>query len=140
MSKHKPRVLIARYDLDGHDRGILVVMNALKNAGAEVIYIHFSNPNEIAKAAIEEDVDLIGITSSLGQHNFVCSALCEDLKKKAQNIPVIIGGVLPNSDIPRLLEMGVKKVFGPGTAPRDVVTFVDSLVAVKDQPARATET
>ncbi len=132
MNKHKPRVLAARFDLDGHDRGILVIMNALKNAGVEVIYIHFSNPKEIAKLAMEEDVDLIGITSSLGQHLFVCSVLLEELKNYRLDTPVIIGGVLPSVDIPRLLDMGVRKVFGPGTSPRDVVDFVDSIVQGKE--------
>ncbi len=128
MGKKKLRVLLGRFDLDGHDRGISTVINALMNAGMEVIYIHFSNPKEVAKAAIEEDVDLIGLTSSLGQHLLVSSGLLEELNENKVNIPVIVGGVIPDIDMPKLLSMGIKKVFSAGSKPQDVVAFVSHLL------------
>ena len=114
---------MARFDLDGHDRGILSIINAMRNAGIEVVYIHFSNPTEIVKSAIEEDVDLIGLTSSLGQHLLISSMLMAELSNKTIT-PVIIGGVIPSIDVPKLLNMGIKKVFGPGSTPQEAVTFV----------------
>ena len=129
MSKKKPRVLLARFHLDGHDRGILSVMHALRNAGMEVIYIHFSNPKEIVKSAVEECVDLIGITSSLGQHLFVSSMLFEELGNNGVDIAVIIGGVIPSPDVPKLLDIGVKKVFGPGSKPQDAASFISEILS-----------
>ncbi|MBI4285404.1 MAG: cobalamin B12-binding domain-containing protein [Chloroflexi bacterium] len=124
MPHRKPKVLLARFELDGHDRGILVIMNALRNAGMEVIYIHFSDPKEIVKSALEEDVDLIGVASSIGQHLAVSRDLLDGLRTNNTDIPVIVGGVVPATDIPRLAEMGIRRVFGPGTRPQDVVAFV----------------
>lgn len=128
MTNRKPRILLARFDLDGHDRGVLVIMNALRNAGMEVIYIHFSNPQEIVKSALEEDVDLIGVASSIGEHLLVFETLLDELRASSLSIPVIVGGVVPAADISRLRDMGVKKVFGPGTRPHDVVTFISDVV------------
>ena len=115
----RPKILLARFDLDGHDRGIIFIMDALRNAGMEIVYIHFSNPKEIVKSAIEEDVDLIGITSSLGQHLLFSSLLMEELHNTKIDIPVIIGGVIPGTDVPELINLGVKKVFGPGSTPQE---------------------
>ena len=128
MSDYKIRILMARFDLDGHDRGILTVIKALVDAGMEVIYIHFSNPKEIAKAAIEEHVDLVGITSSLGQHLLVSSLLLEEFSNNKVKIPVIMGGVIPDRDVSRVLEMGMKKVFGPGSKPQEVASFISQIV------------
>ena len=129
MSKKKPRVLLARFHLDGHDRGILSVMHALRDAGMEVIYIHFTHPKEIVKSAIEEYVDLIGLTSSIGQHLLVSSMLFEELGNNGVDIPVTVGGVIPSPDVPKLLDMGVKKVFGPGSKPQDVVSFISEILS-----------
>jgi len=128
MSGGRPRILLGRFELDGHDRGILAVMNALRNAGMEVVYVHFSDAKEIVQSVIEEDVDLIGITSSLGEHIFVSSLLLEELNKAKVNVPVILGGVIPNMDVPKLLDIGVRRVFGPGSAPQEVVSFVSQIV------------
>ncbi|PIX27061.1 MAG: methylmalonyl-CoA mutase [Chloroflexi bacterium CG_4_8_14_3_um_filter_45_15] len=127
MEKHRPKILLARFDLDGHDKGIVFIMNALRNAGMEIVYIHFSNSKEIVKSAIQEDVDLIGITSSLGQHLLVSSMLMEELNNNRTNIPVIIGGVIPNIDVPKLINMGIKKVFGPGSTPQEAVAFASQI-------------
>jgi methylmalonyl-CoA mutase C-terminal domain/subunit len=127
LNKDKLKILVARFGLDGHDRGIITVMHALKNAGMEVVYTFFSNPGEIVKAAIEEDVDLIGITSSQGEHLLICSILMQELGKSKTDIPVIIGGVVPSTDVPKLMDMGIKRVFGPGSVPKEVVTFISEI-------------
>ena len=127
MKRSRPKILLARFDLDGHDRGIIFIMQALRNAGMEIVYIHFGNPREIVKSAIEEDVDLIGITSSLGQHLLISSVLMEELQNNKVEIPVIIGGVIPGVDIPELTNMGIKSVFGPGSTPQEAVTFISQV-------------
>ncbi|MDY6835251.1 MAG: cobalamin-dependent protein [Chloroflexota bacterium] len=128
MSKDHTKVLIGRFDLDGHDRGILSVIHALRNAGMEVVYIHFSHPREVVKSAIEEDADLIGITSSLGQHSLVASSLLDELQNSNAHIPVIMGGVIPSTDVPGLTSLGVKGIFGPGSTPKQAVSFISELV------------
>jgi methylmalonyl-CoA mutase C-terminal domain/subunit len=124
----KPRILVARFSLDGHDRGILTVMHALRNAGMEIVYIFFSDPKEIVKVAIEEAVDVIGVTSSQGEHLLVCSRLMDELNKQKTDIPVIIGGVIPSMDVQKLLDMGIKRVFGPGSKPADAVSFISRIM------------
>jgi methylmalonyl-CoA mutase C-terminal domain/subunit len=133
MSQKKARVLVGRFTLDGHDRGVLTVIHALRNAGMEVIYTHFSNPKEIARSAVQEDVDVIGITSSMGEHSMICSLLLEELGKEKANIPVIVGGVIPSSDVPVLLDLGVKRVFGPGASPGEAVAFASQLARERDR-------
>ena len=124
----RPRILIARFSLDGHDRGILTVMHALRNAGMEIVYIFFSDPKEIVKVAVEEAVDLIGVTSSQGEHLLVCSQLMDELNKQKTDVPVIIGGVIPSVDVQKLLDMGIKRVFGPGSKPSDAVSFISQIM------------
>jgi methylmalonyl-CoA mutase C-terminal domain/subunit len=126
--KRVPRILIARFNLDGHDRGIFTVINALKVAGMEVIYILFAHPRQIVKAAIEEAADVIGVTSSQGEHMLVCSTLMEELDKREMDVPVILGGVVPSADIPRLEEIGVKRVFGPGSKPSDAAAYINQIL------------
>jgi methylmalonyl-CoA mutase C-terminal domain/subunit len=126
--KMVPRILIARFNLDGHDRGIFTVINALKISGMEVIYILFAHPRQIVKAAIEEGVDVIGVTSSQGEHMLVCSTLMEELRNGEMNIPVIIGGVVPTADIPKLKKIGVKRVFGPGSKPSDAAAYIGQII------------
>ena len=132
MDNNRAKILLGRFALDGHDKGIITVMNACKNAGMEIVYIHFSNPRELVKSAIEEDVDLIGVSSSLGQHMLVFSMLMEELSHNKVNIPVIVGGVIPSIDVPKLMAMGVKKVFGPGSTPEEAVSFI-SQIAQKEE-------
>ncbi|MDY7018828.1 MAG: cobalamin-dependent protein [Chloroflexota bacterium] len=127
MKRSRPKILLARFNLDGHDRGIISIINAMRNAGMEIVYIHFSNPKEIVKSAIEEDVDLIGITSSLGQHLLFSSLLMEELSNTKVNIPVIMGGVISSIDISKLSDMGVKRVFGPGSTPQEAVSFISQI-------------
>ncbi|MFH1625978.1 MAG: cobalamin-dependent protein [Pseudomonadota bacterium] len=130
-SKEKVKTLMARFSLDGHDRGLLSLMSNFKDAGIEVVYTYFSDPKELAKVAQEEDADVIGVTSSMGQHFYVASTLLESLKERGVDTPVIMGGVIPTRDIPELLDIGIKKVFGPGSAPRDAVDFVFGLSGKK---------
>ena len=129
MEKIRGRILIGRYHLDGHDRGILSVIAALRNAGIEVIYMLFCHPNEIIQAAIEEDPDVIGLASSLGQHEMFVPLLMEGLAEKNLNLPVILGGIVPTADVPNLMAKGVKQVFGPGSRPESAVSLVKELVA-----------
>ena len=125
--KEKPKVLLGRFALDGHDKGIITVINACKNAGMEIVYIHFSNPRELVKSAVEEGADVIGITSSLGQHLLVSSVLMDEFSHNKVNIPVIIGGGIPSIDVPKLMDMGIKKVFGPGSTPEEAVSFISQM-------------
>ena len=127
MEKRRLKILLARFDLDGHDRGILSIINTFRNAGMEIVYIHFSNPKEIVRSAIDEDVDLIGLTSSLGQHLLVSSVLMEELSNNKVNTPVIVGGVIPSMDVPKLRDMGVKGVFGPGSTPQEAMSFISQI-------------
>jgi methylmalonyl-CoA mutase C-terminal domain/subunit len=129
--RKKIRVLLARLTLDGHDRGLVALAHNCREAGMEVVYIRFNTAQEIIKAAQEEDVDLIGVTSSIGQHFYVASSLMQALKSERINIPVIFGGVISSVDIPRLMSLGVARVFGPGTSPRDAVTFIQTIVQLK---------
>ena len=123
----KIRVLFCRYTVDGHDRGLLTIMNRCRDAGMEVIYIHFFDVQEIARAAVQEDADVIGITTSMGQHFFILEELLALLKKDNYNMPVIMGGVIPTADVPRLKEMGAKGVFGPGSYPDEAVKLISEL-------------
>ena len=132
MTGKKIRILMGRFALDGHDRGILTVISALKNAGVEVVYVYFDNPLQLVKSAIEEGVDVIGITASMGEHMLTCSVLMEQLRESKLEIPVIVGGVIPAADLSRLTELGVKKVFGPGSKPQDAVSFISKIVPKKN--------
>jgi methylmalonyl-CoA mutase C-terminal domain/subunit len=129
MSKDIIRVLIAKIGLDGHDRGSLIVTQALKDAGMEVIYTGLKNtPEAVADIAIQEDVDVIGISILSGAHLVLMPFLFETLKKhSAEDIPVLIGGVIPPPDVPKLKEMGVREVFPPGSSIESIVEYVRSL-------------
>jgi methylmalonyl-CoA mutase C-terminal domain/subunit len=129
--KMVPRILIARFNLDGHDRGIFTVINALKVSGMEVIYILFAHPRQIVKAAVQEGVDVIGVTSSQGEHMLVCSTLMEEMRNGEMNIPVILGGVVPSVDIPKLKKIGVKRIFGPGSKPSEAAAYIYQIIKGK---------
>lgn len=118
------RILLARFALDGHDRGIITIIDACKQAGMEVIYVHFTDVEEVVVSAIEEDVEMIGITSSMGEHEYIAVRITETLQKRQAGIPLIMGGVIPTADVPKLLGMGVKRIFGPGTSPLEAVSFI----------------
>ncbi|MBB6455354.1 methylmalonyl-CoA mutase C-terminal domain/subunit [Salirhabdus euzebyi] len=129
MSK-KIRVLVAKPGLDGHDRGALIIAQALRDHGMEVIYTGLrQSPAQIAQAAIQEDVDVVGLSSLSGAHMSLFPKVVDLLKEKnAGDIPVVGGGVIPAEDIPILEEKGVKKVFTPGTSTDVVASYIKQLV------------
>jgi len=126
MSERKVRILVAKPGLDGHDRGAKVVARALRDAGFEVVYtgLH-QTPEMIAAAAVQEDVDAIGLSIMSGAHNTLFPAVVEALRKRGvDDVVVFGGGIIPDEDMPRLADAGVKKVFTPGTALGDIVQWV----------------
>lgn len=125
-SGRKKRVLLATPMLDGHDRGIKLIAWALRDAGVEVIYLGlFQTPRNIVEAAIQEDVDVIGLGTLMGIHKTVFSDLIDELREKGgDKIVVMGGGSIPKRDIPALKEMGVDAIFEPGTPIKSVVDYV----------------
>lgn len=127
MSKaRKIRVLLGKPGLDGHDRGVKVVARGFRDAGFEVIYtgLH-QTPEQIVNAAIQEDVDLVGLSSLSGAHLYLFSEVVRQLKERGcGDMTVIAGGIIPAEDIPVLKKLGVKKVFLPGTSIQDIVGWV----------------
>ena len=123
------RVLIAKPGLDGHDRGAKVVARALRDAGMEVIYAGLrQTPEEIVRAAVEEDVDLIGLSILSGAHMALFPEVIRLLKKeKGGKIPVFAGGIIPDEDARRLKKAGIRAIFGPGTSLEEIVTTARSL-------------
>jgi methylmalonyl-CoA mutase C-terminal domain/subunit len=130
MSKEKIRVIIAKPGLDGHDRGAKVVARALRDAGMEVIYTGLrQTPEMIAEAALQEDAHAIGLSILSGAHMALVPRVFELLKTNGQeNVKVFIGGIIPDEDVPRLLELGVEGVFGPGTSTQDIVKAIRTKV------------
>lgn len=126
MADKKIRVLIAKPGLDGHDRGAKVIARALRDAGMEVIYTGLrQTPEMIASAAVQEDVDVIGLSILSGAHNALCPRLMELLKEKGMtDVTVLIGGIIPEADIPGLKKAGIAEVFLPGTSTQDIVEFI----------------
>lgn len=127
----KIRVLIAKPGLDGHDRGAKVVARALRDAGMEVIYLGLhQTPEMIVNAAIQEDVQVVGISILSGSHMTHFRKIFDLLKEKgAEDILVVGGGIIPEDDKPPLVEMGAKAVFGPGTSTQDIAEKIKELVA-----------
>lgn len=130
MSERKIRVLVAKPGLDGHDRGAKVIARALRDAGMEVIYTGLrQTPEMIAAAALQEDVDAVGISILSGAHNTLCPRILELLHENGMDDTlVLVGGIVPNEDIPALKKLGVSEVFLPGTSTEDIVTFINANV------------
>jgi len=127
MTERKIRVLIAKPGLDGHDRGAKVVARALRDAGMEVIYTGLrQTPEQIANAAVQEDVDVVGLSILSGAHNAIIPRLLELLREKqaADDILLVAGGIIPDADIPALKQLGVAEIFQPGTSTQDIVSFI----------------
>jgi methylmalonyl-CoA mutase, C-terminal domain len=124
----KLRVVIAKPGLDGHDRGAKVIARALRDAGMEVIYTGLrQTPEQIASAALQEDADVIGLSILSGAHNHIAPRLMELLRSKGlDDVLVVVGGIIPGVDIPKLKEMGVKGIFLPGTPMQDIVDFINA--------------
>jgi methylmalonyl-CoA mutase C-terminal domain/subunit len=122
----KLRVVIAKPGLDGHDRGAKVIARALRDAGMEVIYTGLrQTPEQIVAAALQEDADVIGLSILSGAHNHIAPKLMALLKaQQLEDVLVVIGGIIPDVDVPKLKELGVKGVFPPGTPMQDIIDFI----------------
>lgn len=138
MSERKIRVLIAKPGLDGHDRGAKVVARALRDAGMEVIYTGLrQTPEMVAEAALQEDVDVVGLSILSGAHMALVPRILDLLRAQGQeNVKVFVGGIIPDEDIPRLLEMGVMGVYGPGTLSEQIIKDIRAAVGRVEQPTQ----
>ncbi len=130
MAEHRIRVLVAKPGLDGHDRGAKIVARALRDAGMEVIYTGLrQTPEQIVSAAVQEDVDAIGISILSGAHNTIIPRLCELMRLEAlDDVLLVVGGIIPDEDIEPLKKLGVGEVFQPGASTQDIVEFIRSRV------------
>jgi methylmalonyl-CoA mutase C-terminal domain/subunit len=126
MTENKLRVLLAKPGLDGHDRGIKVVARGLRDAGMEVVYLGIRlTPEQIAEAAIQEDVAVVGLDCLSGAHMSLFPKTVEMLREKGGGDKLVIGGgIIPKKDIPRLKEAGITEIFGPGTPIETIVNFI----------------
>ncbi len=126
MPDRKIRVLVAKPGLDGHDRGAKVIARALRDAGMEVIYTGLrQTPEMIVSAALQEDVDVIGLSILSGAHNAIIPRLMQLLKEKQMDdVLVVIGGIIPDADLPFMREQGVAGIFQPGASLEDIVRFI----------------
>jgi methylmalonyl-CoA mutase C-terminal domain/subunit len=131
-SKRIPRVLIAKIGLDGHNRGAQVIAYGLRDAGMEVIYTGIrQTPSAVARTAVEEDVDVIGISSMVGAHIAIAKKLRKELEAlNASDIPVIFGGIIPEEDYDLLKTLGVAKIFPPGSEIKEMVRYINEILEV----------
>jgi methylmalonyl-CoA mutase C-terminal domain/subunit len=130
MPERKIRVLVAKPGLDGHDRGAKVIARALRDAGMEVIYTGLrQTPEMIAAAALQEDVDAVGISILSGAHRTLCPRIVELLHQNGMDdVLILVGGIVPNDDIADLKSKGISEVFLPGTSTEDIVTYINANV------------
>ena len=126
----KIRVVIAKPGLDGHDRGAKVIARALRDAGMEVIYTGLrQTPEQIVSAALQEDADVIGLSILSGAHNHICPRVMELLHQQGlDDVLVVIGGIIPDIDIPKLREIGISGIFLPGTPMQAIIDFINAHV------------
>jgi methylmalonyl-CoA mutase C-terminal domain/subunit len=127
---NKIRVLVAKPGLDGHDRGAKVIARALRDAGMEVIYTGLrQTPEMIAEAALQEDVDVVGLSILSGAHMALVPRVLELMRASGQGaVPLLIGGIIPDEDVPRLKTLGVAEVFGPGASTETIIRAVREVV------------
>ena len=120
------RVLVAKPGLDGHDRGAKIIARAFRDAGFEVIYTGLrQTPEQVVTAALQEDVDVIGLSVLSGAHMTLCPRIMELMKKeKLDDVLVLVGGIIPDQDIAKLKDLGVSEVFQPGVSTEDIVEYV----------------
>jgi len=133
----KIRVVIAKPGLDGHDRGAKVIARALRDAGMEVIYTGLrQTPEQIVAAALQEDADVIGLSILSGAHMHICPRVLELLKARGlDDVLLVVGGIIPDVDIPKLRQMGVNGIFLPGTPMQEIVTFIQTNVRPRVEQA-----
>ena len=124
--QHKIRVVVAKPGLDGHDRGARVIARALRDAGMEVIYTGLrQTPEKIVAAALQEDADVIGLSILSGAHMHICQRIMSLLEAQGlRDVLVVVGGIIPNLDIPKLNEIGVRGIFLPGTTMQNIVDYI----------------
>jgi methylmalonyl-CoA mutase C-terminal domain/subunit len=136
MTERKIRVLIAKPGLDGHERGARVVARALRDAGMEVVYTGIrQTPEMIVEAALQEDVDVVGLSILSGAHMALCPRIMELLRAQGMDdVVILVGGIIPAEDIAPLHEMGVRGVFGPGTNTADIAEFIRQQVHCQHEP------
>lgn len=128
MKNRRTRILMVRLGMDAHWRGSMVVARALRDAGMEVIYGGNQMPANIVKMALQEDVDIIGLSSLSGNHMMLAPEVVKLLKKEnAQDIKVIFGGTVPPDDVPKLKKAGITAVFGPGSSLKKIISCIESL-------------
>jgi methylmalonyl-CoA mutase, C-terminal domain len=137
MSDQKIRVLVAKPGLDGHDRGAKVIARALRDAGMEVIYTGLrQTPEMVVNAALQEDVDVIGLSILSGAHNAIVPRVTELLKQNnMDDVLLLVGGIIPDQDVDGLKKSGVAAIFQPGTAMDDIVKFIQEHVKPRGVPA-----
>lgn len=130
MSEKKIRVLMTKPGIDGHWRGGIVVSRAIRDAGMELIFGGFQNVQQIVETAIQEDVDVIGLSIHSGAHFAYTQQVIDLLKERGvlDNFMILVGGVVPAQDFPKLKEMGVANVYGPGSMTSDIVEFIKTNV------------
>jgi methylmalonyl-CoA mutase C-terminal domain/subunit len=126
VKERKIRVLVAKPGLDGHDRGAKVIVRALRDAGMEAIYTGLrQTPEQIVQSALQEDVDAVGVSILSGAHNYVMPRIMELVKEnKMDDVLVFMGGIVPDQDVPKLKDLGVKGIFVPGSSLNEIVDFV----------------
>lgn len=130
MTEEKIRILVAKPGLDGHDRGAKLVARVLRDAGMEVIYTGLrQTPEMIAEAALQEDVDVVGLSILSGAHMDLFPSIMERLKEKGLNVIVVAGGIIPEEDVPSLEQIGIKAIFGPGSSTQEIADYIKSAVA-----------
>jgi len=127
------RVIVAKPGLDGHDRGAKVIARAFRDAGFEVIYTGLrQTPEQVVNAALQEDADVIGLSVLSGAHMTLCPRIMELMKKEGlDDVLVLVGGIIPDQDIPKLKETGIAEIFQPGASTEDIVAYVRSNVRKK---------
>ena len=137
MGERKIRVLVAKPGLDGHDRGAKVIARALRDAGMEVIYTGLrQTPEMIVNAALQEDVDVIGLSILSGAHNAIVPRVMDLLRQhKMDDVLVVVGGIIPDQDVEPLKKAGVAGIFQPGTAMEEIVNFIRSRPPARGVPA-----
>jgi methylmalonyl-CoA mutase C-terminal domain/subunit len=130
MTDGRIRVLIAKPGLDGHDRGAKVIARALRDAGMEVIYTGLrQTPDMVVEAALQEDVDVVGLSILSGAHMTLVPCVVEGLRANGMDeVVVTVGGIIPDDDVPRLNAIGVKGIFGPGTSTQQIIAFIRQAV------------
>jgi methylmalonyl-CoA mutase C-terminal domain/subunit len=133
LTTEKIRVIVAKPGLDGHDRGAKVIARAFRDAGFEVIYTGLrQTPEQVVHAALQEDADVIGLSVLSGAHMTLCPRIMELMKKEGlDDVMVVVGGIIPDQDIPKLKEAGVAEIFQPGASTEDIIAYVRQNVRKK---------